>query len=316
MAWIGDLPGVVRQNVYAVPPEHIVTDPAENSRRFPSAESIDSLIASILEDGQQVPIKVRRGRDNSLHLVYGTRRLEAIRQINAASLGPKPLKVSCQLVDATDETAFISSVVENAQRGDLSPIDQAHAAGRLRKEFGKTNEEIGRILGGKSAGWVSQITRLLDLDLEIQRAVHSGKLAQTTAYEMLSQAPDKTSGVVAELRAERKREAAARTANSTASREPAGEKPEAKPARAIKREQVRRAKRPEPPAETAEAGEGPRSRHQILSFWTETSELGGTAYAARPSEDVRAFAKDVLRHAEGGITDRQLLNRLLKLAEK
>lgn len=306
MAKLSQMAGVTRRNLYAIDPALIEANPADNSRRFPSPQPLDDLVHSLLEEGQLEPCRIRRMPDGSLRLTIGFRRYDAIRQINAAGLAPVKLPVICDIVDATDERAFSMCLAENIQRDGLSVIDLAYSIDRLHREFQRSFGDIAKRMG-KSAGWVSQTRRLLELPREIQLAVHRGEMSASAAYETLGLPVEQQKLAAQRVRAQAKAaKSAAETEAESAEPEPEQEQevpaPRSKPT--VTRQEVRRAKRGE---EIAESAATAKTRKEIVRFWTEISES-----AVEDEQELASLAKEVIRWTEGRITDRQLINRLLK----
>lgn len=295
-------PVITRANLYRILPEHIICDPTDNSRKFAPKHSLDDLIASILEHGQLEPVTVRRNRAGELRCVFGFRRVAAVLKINAEHLAPEPVLATYQVVAATDEQAFTRNLAENLERDDLSPIDKAHAIDKLQVVFGRTGEEIARTMH-RSPGWVSQTRRLLDLPQDIQRKIHAGEISASAAYEMLSMRPDQQrrtfNGIIAANGA-KGAEASAPSAEPRA--QELADRSEREPGPVVTRERVRKVKRGEPASE-----DEPRTRKQILDFWIDLA-----ASAVPEEREAAQLAEAVVKHHGGELTDRQLLNRIVK----
>jgi ParB family chromosome partitioning protein len=139
-------------------------------RRIFDAEEIASLADSIRTQGVLQPILVRRvkGDPQRYELVAGERRWRAAQ---AARLHEIPAVIK----DLSDRETLEAALVENLQRQDLSPLEEAEAYRRLGDEFGHTQEEIGRALG-RSRAHVANTLRLLSLPPEIQVLLSEGKL--------------------------------------------------------------------------------------------------------------------------------------------
>lgn len=131
-------------------------------------EQLKELTASIREKGVLAPILVRRHEDR-FEIIAGERRFKA------ASLLKLP-RVPVVVRDVTDQEALVLSIVENIQRQELNPMEEAHAFARLAKEFSLTQEEIANAVS-KDRSSVANILRLLNLPAEVQKAISSGKLS-------------------------------------------------------------------------------------------------------------------------------------------
>ncbi len=145
----------------------ITPNPWQPRRRFTEA-SIDELADSIRERGIVQPLVVRRKGD-AYELIAGERRLRAAER---AGLQSVPISVR----ETTDAEMLEIALVENVQREDLNPIEEALAYRRLADELGLRHEEIaGRV--GKDRSTVSNSLRLLALPSEVQEAVEVGRLS-------------------------------------------------------------------------------------------------------------------------------------------
>ena len=140
-------------------------------------ERIDALAASIDAVGLLQPIVVRAEGDGYV-LVAGERRLRAVRQLGHAS-------IAAVIRDETDAaTNLTEALVENLQREDLNPLEEAAAYRELLEEYGMTHDEVGERVG-KSRSAVTNTVRLLGLPAPIQRLVASGDLAAGHARALL-----------------------------------------------------------------------------------------------------------------------------------
>lgn len=164
------------------------------------------------EDGHWFLEDVPGSADTSVQLAAGHRRVEAVRLLNAddtvtdaelRDAGLVPGYVPVDLQRLSDEEMLDLLTVENAQREELSPIEQARLIGELA-EAGRSGEEIaGRF--GKSASWVSNRKRMLDLPEKVQVAVHEGQIsarqgqALAKAYQLQGEKPDLVDDAVFEL---------------------------------------------------------------------------------------------------------------------
>jgi ParB family chromosome partitioning protein len=131
-------------------------------------ETLAELSQSIKEKGIIQPILVRR-RADAYELIAGERRLRA-----AQSLGIKEIPVIIKEVD--DQDSLELSLIENVQREDLNPIEEAHAYQYLIDKFQITQEEISQFLG-KARVSITNILRLLKLPQEIQEEIRKGRLS-------------------------------------------------------------------------------------------------------------------------------------------
>lgn len=133
--------------------DEIVASPFQPRRRF-NEEQIAELADSIRERGLVQPLVVRRV-NGKFELIAGERRLRAVR-----SLGQKTVKVV--VMDATDLEVAELTLIENLQREDLTPLEEAEQYRLLQTTFGMKQEEIAQHVG-KSRALIANMVRLLDL---------------------------------------------------------------------------------------------------------------------------------------------------------
>lgn len=141
---------------------------------------IQVLAKSIQEKGFIQPILVRKIKDGNYEVVAGERRYQA-----AKSLGLKEIPTIIRELE--DKDAFILAIIENLQRKDLDPIEEAHAFQRLLGEFGFFLEDVARLVG-KDKTTVANCLRLLKLPDKIQRALRQGLISRTQARTILAAA--------------------------------------------------------------------------------------------------------------------------------
>jgi len=142
------------------------------------ALSLRDLSRSIKEKGFIQPIVVRKTKTGEFEIVAGYRRFAV-----AKSLGIK--EIPALVKDLNDKETFMLAIVENLQRTDLNPVEEAQAFKRLSEEFGLTQEEIGKFLG-KDKSSIANILRLLKLPSDIQQALSKGLITRTQARTILS----------------------------------------------------------------------------------------------------------------------------------
>ena len=177
-------------------------------RRVFDPDEIEALADSIRTQGVLQPILVRRvpGDPPRYELIAGERRWRAAQ---AARLHEIPAVVK----DLSDREALEAALVENIQRQDLSPLEEAEAYLRLSEEFGHTQDAIGQALG-KSRAHVANTIRLLGLPRAIRDMLAEGKLDAGHARVLLT-APEPEAlarRIVAEGLSVRQAEALARVA--------------------------------------------------------------------------------------------------------
>lgn len=139
-------------------------------------EALEELAKSIQERGVIQPVVVRRS-EKGFELVAGERRWRA-----AAKAGLE--RIPALVRNFTDQEAMEVALIENLQREDLSPIEEALAYRALMEKFGFTQEGVARAVG-KSRPHVANTLRLLGLDEEVQRDMLEGKVSMGHALLLL-----------------------------------------------------------------------------------------------------------------------------------
>ncbi|MFC1704189.1 ParB/RepB/Spo0J family partition protein [Candidatus Omnitrophota bacterium] len=171
-----DVPREERDNIL-----FISTDKVKASRYQPreefDQERLKDLVASIKEQGFLQPILVRKV-DSGYELIAGERRLRAAKTLAIQ-------KVPAIVKSVSEENVLVMSIIENVQREELNPIEEAHSFQRLMNEFNFTQEKIAQSVG-KDRASVSNILRLLKLPSEIQEAVSKGSIRMGHARSLLS----------------------------------------------------------------------------------------------------------------------------------
>lgn len=171
MADVGaDAPGRDRRPDLTLPIEALHANPGQPRRHF-APEAMEELVASIREKGIIQPLIVRPqpGTPDQYEIVAGERRWRAAQ---AAQLHEVPVI----LRDYSDTEVLEVAIIENIQRADLSPIDEAAGYRQLMSRFGHTQEQIATVLG-KSRSHVANLMRLLNLPEDVQEMVTQGALS-------------------------------------------------------------------------------------------------------------------------------------------
>lgn len=181
-----------------VPIDSVNVSEAFNPRTSFDREKLEELKGSIKQDGLLQPIVVRHDGTDKLgkqhfFLIAGSRRLRAKRE-----LGDKTIEV--KIVQPTHEASSIQALVENLQREDMHPLDEARAIKRYMDKFTATQGDIAKRLS-KSPSWVSQRLKLLELAApDIQEAVDAGELTVTAAQALTDLPPEAQTEVLEEIR--------------------------------------------------------------------------------------------------------------------
>ena len=142
-------------------------------------EELHDLAESIREQGVLQPVLVVRGKDGGFELVSGERRLRAVQQLGWTRI-PAVVKAS-----ATPQEMAEWAIIENGQRDDLNPLEQARAYSRLLDEFKMAPEEVAKKVG-RDRATVANYVRLLKLPAEVQTLLEKGELQMGHARALLA----------------------------------------------------------------------------------------------------------------------------------
>ena len=148
-------------------------------RRHLDPEALEELARSIRKRGVVQPVVVRPDEDGQHYeLVAGERRWRA-------ALMAELHVIPAVIEELSDEAALGVALIENIQRQDLSPIEEALAIQRLIDDFDLTHQEAGEAIG-RSRAAVSNLLRLLDLGEEVRRLLEAGEIEMGHARALLS----------------------------------------------------------------------------------------------------------------------------------
>ena len=168
-ALIPEAPSLKTSGIAELPVAEIHPNPLQPRRHF-SAASLQELADSLKQHGLLQPVVVSRGSAGGYELIAGERRWRAAR---LAGLERIPAVLREPEGDA-DQLAL--ALIENLQREDLTPIEEARAYHHLRAELGLSQEEIARRVG-KERPTVANALRLLQLPMAVQELVDGGELS-------------------------------------------------------------------------------------------------------------------------------------------
>jgi ParB family transcriptional regulator, chromosome partitioning protein len=161
---------------------HISVDLIQRNPRQPrekfDIEELENLAASIREHGVIQPLIVSPAKNGIYILIAGERRLQAARK---AGLKTVPVVIR----HATDQQLLELALIENVQRADLNPIEEAEAYQHLSKEFRLSHETIA-VRVGKSRVAVTNTMRLLDASAAVKQALVDGRITEGHARALLA----------------------------------------------------------------------------------------------------------------------------------
>lgn len=142
--------------------------PNENQpRKAFDEEKLDELAVSIKEHGLIQPVILRKVK-KGFEIVAGERRWRACRKAGLK-------EIPCIVKDLTDEENALLAIIENMQREDLNPIEEAEGINQMITSFGMTQEQVSKSVG-KSRPYITNSLRLLKLPEQIRDMVSQGKL--------------------------------------------------------------------------------------------------------------------------------------------
>ncbi|MFA5122844.1 ParB/RepB/Spo0J family partition protein [Zavarzinia sp.] len=160
-----------------LPIEQLQPNPKQPRKRF-TPEALEELVTSIKARGILQPILVRRlGTAERYEIIAGERRWRAAQ---TAQLHSVPVVVK----DFTDAEVMEVALVENIQRADLTPIEEAAGYQRLIEEFGHTQEALAQVVG-KSRSHIANLLRLLTLPGPVKELVEQGALSAGHARALI-----------------------------------------------------------------------------------------------------------------------------------
>ena len=166
---IGD--NEVTKNNNFVSISSIITNKFQPRKKF-DQDSLEDLTKSIKERGVIQPLIVRKSKrdEYKFELIAGERRLQAAQK---AGLHEVPIVV----IEANDLKSLEFAIIENVQRNDLNPIEEANGYKRLIEEFSYDQEQVSKFIG-KSRSHISNSLRLLNLPKDVLSLIEEGKISQ------------------------------------------------------------------------------------------------------------------------------------------
>ncbi len=165
------------QRILEIPIQDIERNPHQPRVYFDHGQ-LEDLISSIKEHGVIQPLVVTPLGNERYRLIAGERRLRAS---TIAGLATVPAVVR----DANEQQQLELAIIENVQRQDLNPIEEARAYMRLMDEFGLTQDDVSQKVG-KSRPQVANIVRLLQLPEPIQQALAERRISASNGRTLLS----------------------------------------------------------------------------------------------------------------------------------
>lgn len=160
--------------------DQIVPNPRQPRRTFPDTE-LQELQLSMQTSGLLQPIAVRPRKDGTFELIAGERRFRAATRLGWTT-------IPAFIRDVNDEQLLSLALVENLQREDLNPIEEAEGYRQLIHEFGLGHQQVAEAVG-KERSTITNALRLLALPHEVQLFVRDGSLSLGHARALLGVPP-------------------------------------------------------------------------------------------------------------------------------
>ena len=157
----------IGQSIHMIPLTQIVPNRNQPRKTFVE-EELRELVASVKQHGILQPVLVRRKSEDRYELIAGERRFRA------ATLAQLPA-VPAVIRKSSDRDSTILSLIENIQRSNLNPVEEARAYRQLIDELGVTQEVVAERVGRDRAS-IANLCRILSLPVEVQGMVASGQL--------------------------------------------------------------------------------------------------------------------------------------------
>ena len=168
---------VANKDLKLVSVNKIMPSPYQPRREF-DERKLEELASSIKSHGLLQPVVIRIRPDGAYELIAGERRLRA-----SALAGLDEIPAIVQNVSDKDASTF--ALIENLQREDLNPLEEASGYHRLQEEFGLTQDDLAKVVG-KSRSTVANSIRLLGLGMHSKQLLQSGHLEMGHARALLA----------------------------------------------------------------------------------------------------------------------------------
>jgi ParB family chromosome partitioning protein len=159
-----------------IPIGSIRPNPNQPRKRF-DEESLKDLAESIKKDGLLQPILVREAGPDSFEIIAGERRFRAAEMAGIE-------KIPSIIKNLDEKQAFEIALIENIQRENLNPVEEAEGYQKLMSEYGYTQQEVSALVH-KSRPYIANIVRILSLPKDVQGMVSDGRLPYTVARTLI-----------------------------------------------------------------------------------------------------------------------------------
>ena len=176
-ALLGDVEKPNKNLVKNIKTEQIIPNRFQPRKSF-NEESLNELADSIKRHGILSPIIVREISFDSYEIVAGERRFRAANKNNLT-------EVPCIIESFENQDSLEVALIENLQREDLNPVEEAQGYDRLKREFGLTQEDISSFTG-KARSTIANALRILNLPQQVLDLISAGKIDRGHAKVLLS----------------------------------------------------------------------------------------------------------------------------------
>lgn len=276
-----------------------------------SLKRTNELADSIKANGQLQPIRVRplatqdgKPVDGKYDIIVGRTRCAAIK-VNGGK------EVNAIVVDVTNEKALIQSIVENLDRENTNPLDDATNQQMLRELYGWKDKEISDVYH-KSAAWVGRLKGLLDLSPKIRKFVTDGTLNASAAMELVGVDDDKALKIISDSIVEVK----AKPAKKTAKGKTVAAKPAKKVAKTSKvKKAVRKVKQAKAATKPSKNGEADKTKgsSKVGMSIAEVRQYFQDLTGPGEHQTVAAFSKAMVEVISGKAIEDKATNALNKI---
>jgi len=154
-------------------------------------DKLNELTNSIKKQGVLSPILVRELGLNEFEVIAGERRLRASKMAGLES-------IPCLVDQKKDQDALISALIENLQREDLNPVEEARGLDRLKREFGLTQDEVATSTG-KARSTIANSLRILSLPTSVLDMLSGGLIEKGHAKLLASLSPEEAERMAAKI---------------------------------------------------------------------------------------------------------------------
>jgi ParB family chromosome partitioning protein len=169
---------IAKENGISVLKLSLIDPKSDQPRKNFDKQALIELASSIRENGLLQPIIVREYGEGRYQIIAGERRFRASKLAELS-------EIPAIIMDRDDRRAAEIALIENIQREDLNPIEEAYGFKALEEEYGLTQEELSERIG-KSRSAIANTTRLLDLPEEILDMIREGLLSAGHGRTLLS----------------------------------------------------------------------------------------------------------------------------------